>query len=279
MSKLLIPDNPLQVLPKLAVAIGLNEAMVLQQVHYWLERSGFCDRAGVQWIYNTVDQWHKQFPFWSVDTVRRTLDSLRESGLLVAEALAENKFDKTLFYRIDYGALAEIEDRILQGSHQAKPAPVIAETTTETTTETLPAVAGRRKRAVAPKSEDETATQAACRQTWGAYAGAYAERYGAPPIRNAKVNSQIKQLVQRLGFDEAPQVAIYYLSVNDQYIVRRMHDLGTLVNQAEGYRTQWATGRSMTTTRARQLDKSQANFSAADEALEIAMRNRGVIDA
>ena len=35
-SKLLIDEPPLQVLPSLALKIGLNEAIILQQVHYWL---------------------------------------------------------------------------------------------------------------------------------------------------------------------------------------------------------------------------------------------------
>ena len=36
MSNLLINESPLQVLPTLATYIGLNEAIFLQQVHYWL---------------------------------------------------------------------------------------------------------------------------------------------------------------------------------------------------------------------------------------------------
>ena len=39
MSKLLINEQPLQVLPSLAEAIGLNQAIALQQVHYWLENA------------------------------------------------------------------------------------------------------------------------------------------------------------------------------------------------------------------------------------------------
>lgn len=38
-SKLLIDEEPLQVLPGLAAVIGLNEALVVQQLHYWLRRS------------------------------------------------------------------------------------------------------------------------------------------------------------------------------------------------------------------------------------------------
>ncbi len=35
-SSLLIEESPLQVLPSLAKAIGLNEAIFAQQLHYWL---------------------------------------------------------------------------------------------------------------------------------------------------------------------------------------------------------------------------------------------------
>ena len=37
MSNLLIEEPPLQVLPSLALAVGLNEAIILQQMHYWLK--------------------------------------------------------------------------------------------------------------------------------------------------------------------------------------------------------------------------------------------------
>lgn len=140
MSKLLIDESPLQVLPRLAVAIGLNEAIVLQQIHYWLGRSGV-KRDGHQWVYNTVQQWQEQFPFWSPDTVRRALASLKDSGLLIGETLAENRFDKTMYYRIDYAQLAIIEDGILPPSEDSnlqpsEPAKSNAVNKTENTQET-----------------------------------------------------------------------------------------------------------------------------------------------
>lgn len=101
MSKLLIDEPPLQVLPSLAVKIGLPEAIIVQQIHYWQQKAkpmedGFC------WIYNTVKDWKKQFPFWSENTIFRHLQTLRESGILIAEQKSANSFDKTLYYRIDY---------------------------------------------------------------------------------------------------------------------------------------------------------------------------------
>ncbi|MGW8276053.1 helix-turn-helix domain-containing protein [Xanthomonas axonopodis] len=122
----------------------------------------------------------------------------------------------------------------------------------------------------APSAADaETELQAACRCTWAAYAAAYRKRHHVNPVRNAKVNANVKQLVQRLGRIEAPLVAEWFLSVNERYVVQGMHDLGALLAKAEAYRTQWATGRTMTQTRAQQADRTESNFSAADEAIAI----------
>lgn len=104
MSKLLIDEPPLQVLPSLAVRVGLCEAIIVQQIHYWLQRTKPLD-DGYCWVYNTVKDWQKQFPFWHGNTIFRHLQSLRESGVLIAEQKSTNAFDKTLYYRIDYDKL------------------------------------------------------------------------------------------------------------------------------------------------------------------------------
>lgn len=113
----------------------------------------------------------------------------------------------------------------------------------------------------------ETVFQEKCRAAWLAYKAAYTTRYGTPPVRNAKVNALIKQLVQRLGEEAAPVAVFYVQAVNEAFVVRKCHELGALVSGAETYRTQWATGRAMTAGRARQLDSTATNMSVADEAL------------
>ncbi|MCC4465807.1 hypothetical protein [Limosilactobacillus reuteri] len=63
MGKLLIDEQPLQCQPSLAIALGgSDEAIVLQQLHYWLERSSQV-RDGYRWVYNSMADWHKQFPW------------------------------------------------------------------------------------------------------------------------------------------------------------------------------------------------------------------------
>lgn len=101
MSKLLIHERPLQVLPKLAEKIGLNEAIILQQVHYWLNTSGK-KIDGRNWIYNSYADWEEQFPFWSISTIRRTITSLENQNLLIHGNYNKMKFDNTKWYTINY---------------------------------------------------------------------------------------------------------------------------------------------------------------------------------
>ena len=122
--------------------------------------------------------------------------------------------------------------------------------------------------------DSETDLQAACRATWTAYASAYRDRHGVAPVRNAKVNANVRQIVQRLGRSEAPLVAAWFLTVNERYVVQNMHDLGALLAKCEAYRTQWATGRQVTEEAARQTDKTQTNLGAADAAKALLAQRR-----
>ena len=36
MSKLLINENPIMIQPTLVMKLGLNQAIIIQQLHYWL---------------------------------------------------------------------------------------------------------------------------------------------------------------------------------------------------------------------------------------------------
>ncbi|CAJ1227089.1 hypothetical protein LZY01_23700 [Levilactobacillus zymae] len=104
MTSLLISEPPLQVLPSLAVKVGLNEAIVLQQFHYWLQRSHNV-RDGEKWIYNSFPEWNKQFPFWGLNTLKRAITSLEKDGYLITANYNKAGFDKTKWYRINYDKL------------------------------------------------------------------------------------------------------------------------------------------------------------------------------
>ncbi|EKN6355965.1 hypothetical protein ACOHX9_000673 [Yersinia enterocolitica] len=100
---LLFKYRPLVINPELAARIGLNEAIVLQQINYWLtETNSGIEQEGIQWVYNTHKEWVKQFPFWSIDTVKRTLLTLEKLGCVRVEQLAKAQRDMTNYYTINY---------------------------------------------------------------------------------------------------------------------------------------------------------------------------------
>jgi len=125
------------------------------------------------------------------------------------------------------------------------------------------------KSAPPAKIDSEKELQEACKETWKFYTDAFFNRYGTEPVRNAKVNGQVKQFVKRIGYSESPLVAASFVSNNTQYYVSRGHSVDCLLADAEKIRTEWATGNVMTNTRANQIDKSQANKSAVSEAMQL----------
>jgi DnaD/phage-associated family protein len=116
MTTLLLPEKPIAVLPGLAVAIGLNEAIFVQQLHYWLDGSEDGTKYGrhkdgYAWVYNNYAEWQaKNFPFWSVSTIRRVAASCEKQGVVISEIELSSKYPggRRKWYRIDYEAMKHI---------------------------------------------------------------------------------------------------------------------------------------------------------------------------
>lgn len=108
-TSLLISEPPLQVLPTLAKAIGLNEAIVTQQLHYLLrdKRNGRVF-DGHQWIFNTYEQWQERFfPFWSIPTIQRIFSHLEKAGVFVA-CQPEGRLSRRKYYRLSGAAVSNL---------------------------------------------------------------------------------------------------------------------------------------------------------------------------
>lgn len=122
---------------------------------------------------------------------------------------------------------------------------------------------------------DTSSTRSVSSEVWVAYEGVYLKRYGEIPRRNAKVNGQLAQFVQRLSREEAPLVAEFYLGHNDSFYVKSLHPVGLLLRDAEALRTQWARGRAITGTDAREVERKQSTFNAFAKYMEPAEASNG----
>lgn len=110
MSKILFDEHPLVIPVETAQKLGLEEAIILQQVHYWLQdKSKGADpkfyHDGKYWIYDTYEKWKETFPFWSISTIRRKIAGLEKSGILLSANYNENATIRMKWYSIDYEKL------------------------------------------------------------------------------------------------------------------------------------------------------------------------------
>lgn len=103
--------HPLVVDKELATILGLNEALVLQQLNYWIEINKKNKRnfhEGKYWTYNTINEWQEEFPFWSTSTVKRIFKKLRDMNLIIVDNFNLYQMDRTLWYTINYEELERL---------------------------------------------------------------------------------------------------------------------------------------------------------------------------
>src|SRR5690625_7883005 len=109
MSKLIIDERPLLVPPTLASKIGLNEAVVLQQIHF-LSTISDNEIDGRNWVYNSYDDWQKHFPLWSKPTIVRIFKRLKDADLTVTGKYNKRAYDRTMWEAVKYTTLSEISN-------------------------------------------------------------------------------------------------------------------------------------------------------------------------
>lgn len=116
MGLLLLDEQPIFANKTLAREIGLNEALVLQQINYWIEinkKSGKNYFEGKYWTYNSLKEWHeREFDYMSYDTVKRTFAKLEKEGYLLTGNFNRSKMDKTKWYTINEEKLEELSNQL-----------------------------------------------------------------------------------------------------------------------------------------------------------------------
>lgn len=104
MSRLLLDEAPLLVIRTLAVKVGLNEAIVLQQLHWRLGRDTALETPDGRWTQASIEDWREDFPFWSEATIKRAFSELRAAGLVKTKRGREANV-----YTLDYVRMDQID--------------------------------------------------------------------------------------------------------------------------------------------------------------------------
>jgi len=109
---MLMDQYPLVLFPALAQAVGVTEAIALQQLHFHLTGSNNGrEHEGEQYIFKTYKDWQKDdFPFLSTYQIQRIFLKLQKMKLIVS-CQPESRDNRRKYYRIDYEEFEEFLTR------------------------------------------------------------------------------------------------------------------------------------------------------------------------
>ena len=107
MSVWLMDEQPVVVDRGLARVIGLSEAIVITQIHQWVEynrKNNKNYKDGFYWTYGAIKKWHEEYfdVIGSVKTLRRVFKNLIENDYLIVGNYNKLNFDRTYWYRVNY---------------------------------------------------------------------------------------------------------------------------------------------------------------------------------
>lgn len=86
-----------------AVRCGILEAVILQNLYFWIEKNKANDQNIFEdkcWTYNSIKAFTILFPYATDKMIRTAIDHLVDEGLVETGNFNKNKYDRTLWYTI-----------------------------------------------------------------------------------------------------------------------------------------------------------------------------------
>lgn len=88
---------------KVAEKVGVNCAIILNNLYYWIEKNranGKNYYDGYYWTYNSTKAFSQLFPYFSQRQIETALKKLRDEEYIITGNYNEFKYDRTLWYAI-----------------------------------------------------------------------------------------------------------------------------------------------------------------------------------
>lgn len=103
----------------IAVKYGMLEAVLLYNIHYWIEKNkangkNFYD--GTYWTYNSTKAFSSLFPYASERQIKAALKHLRDENILMVGNYNESTYDRTLWYALTEKGLSIVQNRTMHST-------------------------------------------------------------------------------------------------------------------------------------------------------------------
>ncbi|WP_010304020.1 DnaA N-terminal domain-containing protein [Candidatus Odyssella thessalonicensis] len=127
---LLIGDKCLLMQPELIKAVGKSSALLLQQIHFWINNPKVEGKSfeGKKWIANTYESWAADLKVLSLSTIKRAVSNLKRLGILSVGKLSSYKSNRTNWYTINYDRIEKFFPSVSSLTSRSAPLSISEET-------------------------------------------------------------------------------------------------------------------------------------------------------
>lgn len=109
---------------ELAVKYGVEEAVLLQHLYFWIQKNAANQRHlhdGNYWTYNSARAFSVLFPFWSRQKIDRMIQSLREQGAILVGNYNDAGRDRTRWFALSETVRSIAENRAMHCPELSNP--------------------------------------------------------------------------------------------------------------------------------------------------------------
>ena len=107
----LLDEPPMLVYPSLAATLGINKAVMFQQLHFLLNgqrtaKNKYNYVNNRWWVYNSYPEWKRDYFSWlSESAIKKLFSELeKQEGVVLSLQGVKNRSDRRKWYTIDYEA-------------------------------------------------------------------------------------------------------------------------------------------------------------------------------
>lgn len=89
--------------PEIAGRVGLNAAVIFQNITFWIEKNQANRRNlrdGRYWTYNSISAFGELFPYLSEKQIRTALEKLVSAELIIKGNFSDDRYDRTCWYAL-----------------------------------------------------------------------------------------------------------------------------------------------------------------------------------
>ena len=103
--------------PNIAEEYGVNSAILLQNIAFWIEKNQANDKnyiEGYYWTYSSIKAFQELFPYLTARAISTALQKLEDGGIIITGNHNKSAYDRTKWYAITEKGFSILQNREME---------------------------------------------------------------------------------------------------------------------------------------------------------------------